>query len=53
MTSSVHDLSDNGEADEHQKHSESQIQSSSCVTGISNTGITTPIFNMQPLHNLK
>ncbi|KAF3457434.1 hypothetical protein FNV43_RR02092 [Rhamnella rubrinervis] len=42
MTSSVHDLSDNGKANEHQKHSESQIQSSSSVTGISNPGIAIP-----------
>lgn len=33
---------DNSEAGEQQKHSESQIQSSSPVTGISNHGIATP-----------
>ncbi|KAL5577389.1 hypothetical protein UlMin_019088 [Ulmus minor] len=42
MTSSVHDLSDNCGADEQQKHSESQIQSSSLATGISQTLISTP-----------
>uniref|UniRef100_A0A2N9J6M1 Nuclear transcription factor Y subunit n=1 Tax=Fagus sylvatica TaxID=28930 RepID=A0A2N9J6M1_FAGSY len=41
MTSSVNDLSDNSEADEQQKHSESQIQSSSPATGMSHPGITT------------
>ncbi|KAF3434760.1 hypothetical protein FNV43_RR21845 [Rhamnella rubrinervis] len=44
---------DKGEADEHQKHSEYQIQSSSSVIGISNPGIRPQMFNMQPLHNLK
>ncbi|KAL5838936.1 hypothetical protein ACOSQ3_011643 [Xanthoceras sorbifolium] len=40
MTSSVHDLSDNSEVDEQQKHSESQIQSSSTATGVSHSGMT-------------
>uniref|UniRef100_A0A5B6YUV2 Nuclear transcription factor Y subunit n=1 Tax=Davidia involucrata TaxID=16924 RepID=A0A5B6YUV2_DAVIN len=40
MTSSVHDLSDNSEADEPQKHSE--FQSSSPATGMTHPGITTP-----------
>lgn len=43
MTSSVHDFSDNSEgADEQQKHSEPQIQSSSPAAGISHPGITAP-----------
>ena len=33
---------DNGEADEQQKHSESQIQSSSTASGMSHTVMTTP-----------
>lgn len=40
MTSSVNDLSDNSEADEQQKHSESQIHSSSPITGMSHPGVT-------------
>lgn len=38
MTSSVHDLSDNSEADEPQKHSELQVQSSSPAAGASHPG---------------
>ncbi|KAK7823421.1 nuclear transcription factor y subunit a-7 [Quercus suber] len=41
MTSSVNDLSDNSEADEQQKHSESRIHSSSPITGMSHPGVTT------------
>lgn len=41
MTSSVNNLSDNSEADEQQKHSESQIHSSSPITGMSHPGVTT------------
>ncbi|KAJ0017884.1 hypothetical protein Pint_11221 [Pistacia integerrima] len=48
MTSSVHDLSDNSEADEQQKHSESQIRSSSPVSGMSHPGITTPVQYTTP-----
>ncbi|KAG2684619.1 hypothetical protein I3843_10G082700 [Carya illinoinensis] len=40
MTSSANDLSDNSEADEQQKHSESQIHSVSPATGMSHPGIT-------------
>ncbi|KAA8514834.1 hypothetical protein F0562_018013 [Nyssa sinensis] len=40
MTSSVHNLSDNIEADEQQEHLE--IQSSSPANGMSHPGITTP-----------
>ncbi|TXG48118.1 hypothetical protein EZV62_027412 [Acer yangbiense] len=40
MTSSVHDLSDNSEVDEQQKHSESHIQSPSTATGVSHPGMT-------------
>ncbi|KAG2688797.1 hypothetical protein I3843_09G111400 [Carya illinoinensis] len=40
MTSSANDLSDNSEADEQQKHSESQIQSLSPATGMSHPGIS-------------
>ncbi|OMO73844.1 CCAAT-binding transcription factor, subunit B [Corchorus olitorius] len=42
MTSSVHDLSDNNEVDEQQKHSDSEDQSSSPATGLSHSAITTP-----------
>ncbi|XWS18020.1 hypothetical protein CRYUN_Cryun32bG0006300 [Craigia yunnanensis] len=42
MTSFVHDLSDNNEVDEQQKHSETQDQSSSSATGLSPSAITTP-----------
>ncbi|CAL5426272.1 unnamed protein product [Camellia sinensis] len=42
MTSSVHDLSDNSEADEQQKYSEAQVQSPPLVTGMSHPGIATP-----------
>ncbi|KAJ4702967.1 Nuclear transcription factor Y subunit A-7 like [Melia azedarach] len=42
MTSSVHDMSDNSEAEEQQKHSELRIQSSSPVTGMTHPSITTP-----------
>lgn len=40
MTSSVHDLSDNSEADEQQNHSETQVQSPPAA-GMSHPGITT------------
>ncbi|XP_041024442.1 nuclear transcription factor Y subunit A-7-like isoform X1 [Juglans microcarpa x Juglans regia] len=40
MTSSANDLSDNSEADEQQKHSESLIQSLSPATGMSHSGIS-------------
>ncbi|KAM7271176.1 hypothetical protein ACFE04_030390 [Oxalis oulophora] len=40
MTSSVHGLSDSNEADEQQKQSESQIQSSTPVTGVVHPGIS-------------
>ncbi|CAK7324440.1 unnamed protein product [Dovyalis caffra] len=42
MTSSVHDLSDNSEADERQKQSETQIQSSTPATAPAHPGILTP-----------
>ncbi|OMO83264.1 CCAAT-binding transcription factor, subunit B [Corchorus capsularis] len=42
MTSSGHDLSDNNEVDEQQKHSDSEDQSSSPATGLSHSAITTP-----------
>lgn len=42
MTSSVHDISDNCEADEQQKQSESQLESSSPAAGISHGVSTTP-----------
>ncbi|XP_052182591.1 nuclear transcription factor Y subunit A-7 isoform X2 [Diospyros lotus] len=41
MTSSVHDLSDNSEADEQKKLLESQVQSSSPAPGMSDPTITT------------
>lgn len=41
MTSSVHDLSENSEADEQEKHSDTQIQPSP-ATGMSHPGIITP-----------
>ncbi|XWS20704.1 hypothetical protein CRYUN_Cryun31cG0125600 [Craigia yunnanensis] len=42
MTSHVHDLSDNSEVNEQQKHSESQDQSSYPAAGLSPSAITTP-----------
>jgi nuclear transcription factor Y alpha len=42
MTSSVHGLPDNNEADEQQKQSEPQVQSSSPVTGVIHPGIIAP-----------
>ncbi|XP_044509691.1 nuclear transcription factor Y subunit A-7-like [Mangifera indica] len=48
MTSSVHDPSDNSEADEQQKHSESQIHSSSPVSGMSYPGVRTPLQYTTP-----
>ncbi|CDP17312.1 unnamed protein product [Coffea canephora] len=42
MTSSLHNLSDNGEADEQQSHSESLFQSACQVTGISHPVMTAP-----------
>ncbi|KAF8028806.1 hypothetical protein BT93_E1458 [Corymbia citriodora subsp. variegata] len=40
MTSSVHDISENGEADEQQKHSEQH--ESSPATGVPHPGVTLP-----------
>ncbi|XP_071724945.1 nuclear transcription factor Y subunit A-7-like [Rutidosis leptorrhynchoides] len=42
MTSSVHGLSDNNEADQQQKQSEPQLQSSTAAVGVTPTGITAP-----------
>ncbi|KAL3522845.1 hypothetical protein ACH5RR_015679 [Cinchona calisaya] len=42
MTSCVHNLSDNGESDEQQSHSESPLRSSCQVTGISPPVMTAP-----------
>ncbi|XP_057763872.1 nuclear transcription factor Y subunit A-7-like isoform X1 [Salvia miltiorrhiza] len=42
MTSSVHSLSDNSEADEQQKHTESYLQPSSPAKGMCHTGIASP-----------
>ncbi|KAJ6949845.1 hypothetical protein NC651_003738 [Populus alba x Populus x berolinensis] len=42
MTSSLHDLSDNSEADEQQKESEPQIQSSSPAMALAHPGFSTP-----------
>ncbi|ESR62153.1 hypothetical protein CICLE_v10016491mg [Citrus x clementina] len=42
MTSSVHDMSDNSDADEQRKHPESQLQSSTPAMGMSHPSITTP-----------
>ncbi|CAI9089628.1 OLC1v1024237C3 [Oldenlandia corymbosa var. corymbosa] len=42
MTSSVHSLSDNGDSDEQQNHSEPQLQSSCQATGMSHPVMTTP-----------
>ncbi|XP_038883162.1 nuclear transcription factor Y subunit A-7-like [Benincasa hispida] len=42
MTSSVHDYSDNAEADEQQKYSESQNHSSSVINGLNQPSIATP-----------
>ncbi|KAG8385069.1 hypothetical protein BUALT_Bualt03G0003200 [Buddleja alternifolia] len=45
MTSSLHSLSDNSEADEQHHHTESQIQSGSPVNGISHSGIASPMMH--------
>ncbi|KAI3455932.1 hypothetical protein Pfo_012595 [Paulownia fortunei] len=45
MTSSVHSLSDNSEADEQQKHPESHIQPSSPANGMSHPGIASPTMH--------
>ncbi|XP_051126116.1 nuclear transcription factor Y subunit A-7-like [Andrographis paniculata] len=42
MTSSIHGLSDNGEADEEQKHAETPLQHMSPVNGFPHTGIASP-----------
>lgn len=42
MPSSAHEFSDNSEAEEHQSHSELQIQSYTHATGISYPSISTP-----------
>ncbi|XVF26357.1 hypothetical protein REPUB_Repub14bG0009000 [Reevesia pubescens] len=42
MTSTVHDISDNNEVDEQQKHSDSQDLSSSPAAGLSPSAITIP-----------
>ncbi|KAJ4849722.1 hypothetical protein Tsubulata_036156 [Turnera subulata] len=42
MTSSVHNLSDNSEAEEQQKHSDPQVQSPSSGTLVPQPGISTP-----------
>ncbi|KAL7241929.1 hypothetical protein ACSBR1_014494 [Camellia fascicularis] len=42
MPSSVHDRSDDSEAEEQHKHSETQVQSSAPVTGMSYPGLTPP-----------
>jgi len=47
MTSSVHHLSDDSEADAHQKHYETQVQPSSPATGMLHPGMTTA--NVQSL----
>ncbi|KAJ6886355.1 hypothetical protein NC651_026907 [Populus alba x Populus x berolinensis] len=44
MTSSVHDLSDNSEAGEQQKHSEPQVQTSSPANALAHPGISPPNF---------
>ncbi|KAM7524826.1 hypothetical protein LguiA_014728 [Lonicera macranthoides] len=48
MTSSLHESSDNSEANERQKHSEPQVQSSSSATEISHPGITPSIQYATP-----
>ncbi|KAK9936918.1 hypothetical protein M0R45_013738 [Rubus argutus] len=48
MTSSVHDHSDSSESDDQQKHSESQIHSSSPAPGMSHPGIPGPIQYVAP-----
>ncbi|KAL3851528.1 hypothetical protein ACJIZ3_013410 [Penstemon smallii] len=45
MTSSIHSLSDNSEADEQQKHTEPQIQSSSPANGMPHHGIASPTMH--------
>ncbi|XP_023003807.1 nuclear transcription factor Y subunit A-7-like isoform X2 [Cucurbita maxima] len=49
MTSSVHDYSDNGEADKLQKYSESQNNSSSVINGLNQPSITTSNQYLTPL----
>ncbi|XP_034896428.1 nuclear transcription factor Y subunit A-7 isoform X4 [Populus alba] len=44
MTSSVHDLSDNSEAGEQEKHSEPQVQTSSPAIALAHPGISPPNF---------
>ncbi|KAH8494192.1 hypothetical protein H0E87_020818 [Populus deltoides] len=44
MTSSVHDLSDNSEAGEQQKHPEPQVQTSSAANALAHPGISPPNF---------
>ncbi|KAH6830718.1 nuclear factor Y [Perilla frutescens var. hirtella] len=45
MTSSVHSLSDNSEADEQQKHTDSYVQTSSPGKGMCHTGIASPAMH--------
>ncbi|KAK6150142.1 hypothetical protein DH2020_017667 [Rehmannia glutinosa] len=45
MTSSIHSLSDNSEADEQQKHSESHYHPSSPANGMSHPGIASPTMH--------
>ncbi|XAR72541.1 hypothetical protein NMG60_11019219 [Bertholletia excelsa] len=52
MTSSVHDISDNHEADELQKQNEAHIQSSSPLTGMSHPSIAAPGVQYMPTSQL-
>ncbi|KAL8508051.1 hypothetical protein ACS0TY_018564 [Phlomoides rotata] len=45
MTSSVHSLSDNSEADEQQRHAESQMQPLSPAKGMCHPGIASPTMH--------